>query len=407
MNIKLLLSWVLLVCLCTAEVSGQFWNPEAGCVQDVNGECVPNTLLTAVPFLRIVPDARGGALGDAGIATSADPYSAHYNSSKLAFVQNDMEVSATFTPWLRNLGLTDVYLLYAGLYKRIDDFQTFGANIRFFSLGDINFTDINGNSSGTGRPREFEIGMSYARKLTDNFSAGIGGKFIYSNLASGQQVGGIDISAGTAFAADISATYISNPDLQGPGSSLSVGLSLTNIGSKITYTQSSEKEFIPANLGIGAAYLINLDDFNSVTFALDFNKLLVPTPIPVDHPDYDTDQNGRPDYREKSTFAGVFGSFADAPGGFSEELKEFSTSFGVEYWYDQQFAVRAGYYYENPLKGARQYITVGVGLRYNVFGIDISYLAPTNVQRSPLDNTLRFSFSFALGEGGLGGGGGN
>ncbi len=398
MKSLLRLGLLFLFALHLSPSQAQFWDPSKGCVADVNGECVPNTLLSAVPFLRIIPDARGGGMGDVGLATSADPYSLHYNASKLAFAERDMDISATYTPWLRNLGLTDVYLLYSSLYKRIDDLQTFGASIRFFSLGDINFTDINGNPTGSGRPREFELSMAYARKLTDNFSAGIGGKFIYSNLASGQQVQGVDITAGTAFAADISVYYNSNPDLQGPGNNLSIGLALNNLGSKITYTNESDKEFIPANLGIGAAYKMNIDDFNSLTIGLDFNKLLVPTPIPSDHPDYDTDGDGKADYREKSMFSGIFGSFTDAPGGFSEELKEWTTSFGVEYWYNNQFAVRTGYYYEHPLKGDRQYITVGLGLKYNVFGIDISYLAPTNTQRSPLDNTLRFSFSFALGE---------
>lgn len=380
------------------KLSAQVFDPVAGCVVDPNGQCIPNTLLSAVPFLRINPDAIGGAMGDAGIATAPNPYSAHYNASKLAFVTKESEISAAYTPWLRNLGLTDVYLAYLGGYKKIDEFQTFGYNLRFFSLGEISFRDNNGNPIGDGRPREFEVGLSYARKLTDHFSAGLGGKFIYSNLASGQQVQGLDITAGTAFAADISVTYNSNPNLNGPGSAFAIGASISNLGSKISYTSSVEREFIPTNLGIGTAYMVNLDDFNSLTFALDFNKLLIPTPIPPDHPDYDKDGDGKADYRNKSTFAGVFGSFSDAPGGFSEELKEFATSFGIEYWYDKQFAVRAGYFYEHPLKGDRQYITVGAGLKYNVFGIDISYLAPTNSQRSPLDNTLRFSFTFAFGE---------
>lgn len=396
--LRLLIFISTVVVINLSKINAQVFSPSAGCVVDPNGQCIPNTLLSAVPFLRINPDAIGGAMGDAGIATAANPYSAHYNASKLAFATKESEISAAYTPWLRNLGLTDVYLAYLGGYKKIDEFQTFGYNLRFFSLGEISFRDNNGNPIGDGRPREFEVGLSYARKLTDNFSAGLGGKFIYSNLASGQQVGGLDITAGTAFAADISVTYNSNPELRGPGSALSIGASISNLGSKISYTASNEREFIPTNLGIGTAYLVNLDDFNSLTFALDFNKLLIPTPIPPDHPDYDLNNDGKADYRNKSTFAGVFGSFSDAPGGFSEELKEFATSFGVEYWYDKQFAVRAGYFYEHPLKGDRQYITVGAGLKYNVFGIDISYLAPTNSQRSPLDNTLRFSFTFAFGE---------
>ncbi|MEL6124461.1 MAG: type IX secretion system outer membrane channel protein PorV, partial [Bacteroidota bacterium] len=235
-------------------------------------------------------------------------------------------------------------------------------------------------------------------KLSPKFSAAVGGSFIYSNLASGFQVGGVDITAGTAFAADISMAYNSNPDLVGPGVNWSWGLAITNLGSKISYTnaENSQAEFIPTNLGIGAALTQNIDEYNTITFALDMNKLLVPTPFPVDHPEFSLDGDGVGDYRQKSTFAGVFGSFSDAPGGFSEELQELSFSLGAEYWYDRQFAVRAGYFYENPNKGDRQFLTIGVGLRYNVFGIDLSYLAPTNTQRSPLDNTLRFSFTFGL-----------
>jgi len=374
---------------------GAFWDPGKGCVVDANGACVPNTLLTATPFLTIVPDARAGAMGDAGVAISPDANALHFNTSKLAFVGGETELAATYTPWLRNLGLSDVYMAYLGGYKRIDELSTFAGALRYFSLGDINFTDINGAPTGTGKPREIEITLGYARKLSENLSVGIAGKFINSNLASGQQVGGVDINPGNAFAADISFTYTSNTHFGADGGNFSAAVSMTNLGSKISYTSSSTREFLPANLGLGAAFQMNFDDFNSFTVALDVNKLLVPTPIPFDHPDY---ENGGdpdvPDYREKGTFSGIFGSFSDAPGGFSEEIKEFSASLGFEYWYANQFAVRAGYYYEHPLKGDRQFITLGVGLKYNVFGLDISYLAPTNTQRSPLDNTLRFTFRF-------------
>ena len=378
-------------------VNAQVYDPGKQCVIDPNGDCVPNTLLSAVPFLRITPDAIGGAMGDAGIATAANPYAMHYNPAKLAFANKESELAATYTPWLRNLGLNDVYLAYLGGYKKLDDLQAFGYNLRFFSLGEISFTDASGNPLGTGRPREFELGVGYARKLSENLSAAVGGKFIYSNLASGLQVQGVDIVAANSFAADISFMYNSNPDLgTNPGSSFGVGAAISNLGAKISYTDNAQnrKEVIPTNFGLGTSYKMNIDDFNSITFALDFNKLLVPTPVPQGDPNYDRDSDGIPDYRQKGTFEGVFGSFADAPGGFKEELQEVALSFGVEYWYDQQFAVRTGYFYEHQLKGFRQYITVGFGIKYNVFGIDISYLAPTNNQRSPLDNTLRFSFSF-------------
>ncbi len=384
----------LIVLLFIYQIHGQIFDPGKGCVIDANSKCVPNSLLSAVPFLTIIPDAIGGGMGDAGAATAADPYSLHYNASKLAFAEKESSFAASYTPWLRNLGLTDVYLAYLGGYKRINDQESFGAAFRFFALGEINFTDVNGQPLGSGRPREFELSAAYARKLSPKLSAAVGAKFIYSNLASGFQVGGVDITSGKAFAADISLTYHSNPDLQGVGTDFGFGASITNLGSKISYTNSSAREFIPANLRLGAAYKMNMDEYNTITFALDFNKLLLPTPYPVDHPNYDENNDNIADYRQKSTFGGVFGSFGDAPGGFSEELREFSISFGAEYWYDQQFAVRAGYFYEHPLKGDRQYLTIGIGLKYNVIGIDIAYLAPTNSQRSPLDNTLRFSFTF-------------
>ncbi len=396
-KVRFTLLLLFIAVLGTVPSVAQFWDPQRGCVLDANSQCVPNTLLTAVLFLTIAPDARSGAMGDAGIAVSPDANSLHYNASKLAFVDKDVELSATYTPWLRNLGLSDVYMAYLSGYKKIDELQSFAGALRFFSLGDINFTDINGAPTGTGKPREIEVTVAYARKLSDKLSAGIAGKFINSNLASGQQVQGIDIMPGNAFAADISFTYSSNTNFGANGGNFSAGVALSNLGSKISYTSNSQREFLPANLGLGTAFKMQLDDFNSLTIALDLNKLLVPTPIPFDHPDYDTDSNNVPDYREQSTFGGIFGSFADAPGGLSEEIKEFSASLGFEYWYNNQFAVRAGYFYEHPLKGDRQFITLGVGLKYNVFGLDISYLAPTNTQRSPLDNTLRFSFKFDLG----------
>ena len=387
--------YCILLSFSIAQVEAQvIWNPEAQCATDVNGQCVPNTLLSAVPFLTIIPDAIGGGMGDAGGATAVNPYSMHYNSSKLAFADRESSFGLSYTPWLRNLGLTDVFLAYIGGYKRISDQETFGGSFRYFSLGEINFTDINGGPLGSGQPREFELTAAYARKLSPKLSAAVGAKFIYSNLASGQSIGTIDVTSGKAFAADISMTYHSNPDLRGIGTDFAFAASVTNLGSKISYTASAAREFIPANLRLATAYKMNMDEYNTVTFALDLNKLLVPTPYPFGHPEFDEDGDGTADYRQKSTFGGLFGSFADAPGGFGEELKEFAISIGAEYWYDQQFAVRAGYFYENALKGDRQYLTIGLGLKYNVIGIDIAYLAPTNSQRSPLDNTLRFSFTF-------------
>lgn len=355
------------------------------------GECA-NAIPTAVPFLRITPDARSGAMGDAGVAISPDANSMHINSSKLAFVDQDFALSATYSPWLRSLGLQDVYLAYLSGFKRIDELQTLGFSLRYFSLGDIQFTNENGEPTGFGRPNEFELAAGWARKLGENFSVGINGKFIYSNLAAGQEVGGIEINPGVAGAADISFYY----KVPLEGSTLNLGLALTNLGSKITYTKETN-DFLPVNFGLGAAWDFQFDDYNQLTITADLNKLMVPTP---QHEFIDDNQNGINDYRDKPFFSGVLGSWSDAPEGFSEELKEISYSLGLEYWYDNQFALRAGYFYENPLKGNRQYITAGLGLKYNVFGINMSYLISTSntlANSNPLDKTLRFSLLFDFG----------
>lgn len=412
---KLLFSTLSLLFLLSFAVVA---TAQGNCIQDLetgewltadrSGPC-PNSVLTAVPFLRIVSDARSGAMGDAGIATSADPNALHFNDSKLVFADKSVGVSATYTPWLRALGLNDVYLAYLTGYTQLDEFQTIGVGLRYFSLGDIAFTDDNGQPLGNGRPNEFEVKASYARKLSDKFAAGIGAKYIFSNLASGQTVNGQEISAGTAFAADISFTYRTDMQLGSTESEFTAGLALSNIGSKITYTNaaSNARDFIPANFGLGAGLNMKINDYNTFAIVGEINKLMVPTPClgnPSD-PDYECDNgsnggtadNDIPDWKEQSSISGIFSSFGDAQGGFSEELREITYSFGMEYWYDQQFALRAGYYGEHDTKGARNYATVGLGLKYNIFGLNFSYLVPLSNQRSPLDNTLRFSLLFDFG----------
>ena len=365
-----------------------------GKLYNLGGTPCTNTILTAVPFLRIVSDARSGAMGDVGIGLSPDANAMHFNASKLVFAEQEIGVSATYTPWLRSLGLSDVYLAYLTGFYKLDEFQTLGMGLRYFSLGSIQFTDEEGQELLTGRPNEFEVAFAYARKLSDKLSAGITGKFIYSNLAAGQQLSSGDlIEAGVGGAADISFTYNTDIQTRNGKSDLTIGVAATNIGSKITYTKSIDKDFIPANLGIGAAWNLHLDDFNTLTFAADINKLMVPTPCPTGA-DCDLDGDGRVDYKQQSSVSGIFSSFSDAPEGFNEEVKELMYSVGVEYWYDKQFAVRAGYYHEHVQKGNRKFFTVGLGLKYNIFGMNFSYLVPTTNQRNPLDNTLRFSLLF-------------
>jgi hypothetical protein len=373
-------------------VNAQCYQGEDGRYYNLDGTPCTNTVVSAVPFLRIISDARSGAMGDAGIAVSADPNAMHFNASKLVFSDKSLGLAATYTPWLRSIGLNDVYLAYLTGFKKINDLQTVGFGLRYFSLGSIQFTDPNGTPLNTGRPNEFELSGAYARKLSEKLSAAVTGKFIYSNLAAGNIVNGEVIEPGIAGAADFSMTYKTPIKVSKGESDLTIGLAITNIGSKITYTNSLFRDFLPANFGLGGAWTINFDTHNSLTFTTDINKMLVPTPC--QGLDCDQDKDGRADYKDVSPVSAIFSSWADAPEGLSEEIKEFTYSVGTEYWYDKQFAVRAGYFSEHRQKGNRKFFTVGLGLKYNLFGLNFSYLVPTTSRRNPLDNTLRFSMLF-------------
>lgn len=344
-----------------------------------------NAVSTAVPFLRIAPDARSGGMGDVGIGLSPDANGWFYSPAKMAFAPQDMAFSVTYTPWLRQL-VGDIYLASLYGYKKIDDMQTIGGSLRYFSLGNITFTDIGGNYIGDFRPNEFALDAGYSRKLSDVFSAGIMLRFIYSNLASDFQVNGVAIKPGTSAAADISFFYHNEEmKLGGRDAKFNAGLNISNLGAKITYTKDAQnQDFLPANLGLGAALTVEIDDYNELTIAADFNKLMVPATY--------NSINGN--FRDLSVPSAIIKSFSDAPGGFSEELREIIYQVGLEYWYDQQFALRLGYFYEDGTKGGRNFATVGVGLKYNVFGLNFSYLVPTSNLRNPLDNTLRFSLNF-------------
>lgn len=348
------------------------------------------TITTAVPFLMIGPDARSGGSGDVGAATTPDGNSIFWNASKLAFVDKSVGFNVSYVPWLKGL-VDDIGLAYVSGYGRIDDKSTVAASLRYFSLGNITFTNEEGVSQGTYRPNEFAVDVAYARKLGENFSAAVTGKFIYSNLTLGQDVGGVESRAGTSVAADVTVFY--NKPLrfsEGRRGFWGLGGGIYNIGNKISYTSSTEKDFIPTNLKIGTSLAMDLDDYNFISLSLDFNKLMVPTP-----PVLDSAGNPIPPYKDNNvgTMQGMFQSFVDAP--FKEELQEITIAVGAEYWYDKQFAVRGGYFYENPNKGNRQYFTLGAGLRYNVFGLDFSYLIATN-PNNPLKNTLRFTLSYEI-----------
>jgi hypothetical protein len=355
-----------------------------------------NTITTAVPFLMIAPDARAGALGDAGVSSSPDINSMHWNPAKYVFLEDEMGFALNYTPWLRSL-VPDINLSYLTGYRKLDDLQTIAFSLKYFTLGDVNFTDEVGTPMGTVRPNEFSFDVAYARRLGDFISGAIAARFIYSDLTQGQLEGS---QAGISLAADVSVYYERELDWQNTPATFAAGVNISNMGNKITYTDDINADFIPINLRFGPSLRFDLDNFNQVALMVDFNKLLVPTP-----PIYARDENGNliptddgweiSEGRDpnRSVVGGMLGSFSDAPGGFSEELNEMTISAGVEYWYDQQFAIRGGYFYEHESKGNRKYFTVGLGLKYNVFGLDFAYVIPV-AQRSPLENVLRFTLTF-------------
>jgi len=357
-----------------------------------------NTITTAVPFLLISPDSKSGAMGDVGVATTPDANSLHCNPAKLAFVDDDMGFSMSYVPWLRAL-VPDINLSYLAGYKKLNDNESIGLELRYFSLGDITFTDILGTTIGQYKPSEFALGTSYSRKLSDDFSLAISGRYIYSNLTGGQSAGGIPTVAGQSIAADISGYYTKPIRIAGKDVDLAIGGNISNIGSKISYTETAVQDFIPINLRLGTAIGTEFDDYNKMSFAFDVNKLLVPTP-----PIYEGTGGDREIVEgmdpEVSVVSGIFQSFSDAPGGAKEEFREINYSIGTEYWYANQFAIRAGYFFEHDTKGGRKFFTFGSGVKYNVFALDFSYLI--NASRSingnnPLANTMRFTLVFDFG----------
>lgn len=348
-----------------------------------------NVVTSAVPFLRISPDARAGGMGDVGIATTPDANASFWNLAKAPFATSRTSIAATYTPWLKDLGLNDVYLASLAGYHQLDEEQAISASIRYFSLGNIQFTDFAGNDLQSFRPREYSIDLGYSRKLSANLGAGIALRYINSNLAGGQAVNGVQYKSGQAVAADLSLFHTG---VNETGQGLNWGVTLSNLGSKISYTSDAQqKDYIPANLGLGLAYTWVFDETSKFTGGIDVNKLMVPTPPGLN------DDSTLADYRNKSVISSWVSSFGDA-GSFGNELKEYQVSLGGEYSYNDQFMARAGYFYENKFKGNRKYFTLGFGLKYNVFGLNFSYLVPSGngVTRNPLSNTLRFSLVFDL-----------
>lgn len=352
------------------------------------------TISVAVPIIAVSPDARAGGMGDVGAATSPDANAVYWNTAKLAFLEDGTRsLSMSYTPWLNKL-VNDINLAHLSYAFKFDDRQGLALAMRYFSLGEINFRDESNVPQGTGQPYELTLNAGYGLKLSEFFSMGVGLRFIYSDLTNGLQTAGIETTPGSSLAADLGFYYQSRRYAMGSGQyqSFSGGLNISNVGGKISYGSSQESaDFLPANMRLGGAYHYEIDRYNKFSFYADANKLLVPTPPLRNNQGEITaglDDN-------VSAFAGVFQSFNDAPGGMSEEFEEINFNVGVEYWYDNKFAFRGGYQYEDPEKGYRQYYTIGLGIQYNVFGLDFAYLIPASaVVRSPLENTLRFTLLF-------------
>jgi hypothetical protein len=380
-----------------------------------------NTITTSMPFLSITPESRGGAMGDAGTALSPNSTSIFWNTAMLNFAEDDAEISISYTPWLRKL-TNDIHLSYLAGYKRLGERQAIAGSLRYFSLGEITFTDANAQIIREDKPSEFEIALGYAFKLSDKQSIGVNGKFAYSNLTGGLTVQGTQTKAGVAGIADISYAF-RNDEIRwfGYRGVYSFGATVNNIGNKIAYSVQSRRDFLPMNIKIGSAYTAELDKYNKITYSLEVQKLLVPTPPIIG-------QNSDGDFEiisgknnDVGVIAGLVQSFYDAPGvvqtdangdyvqnsdgsyavvkgtRFKEELTEINIATGLEYWYNNVFALRGGFFYENKNKGDRKFFTAGIAIQYNIFGLDISYLAALK-RDNPLANTLRFTLRFKLGE---------
>lgn len=360
-----------------------------------------NYISTGMPILLIAPDAVSAAMGDAGVASTPDAYSAHWNNAKFAFIEGQAGISTTYTPWLRKLKVGDMNLFYLGGYYRINDRSAAAASLTYFTLGDIDMTNIEGDKINTLHPNEFAIDATYALKLSDNLSLGATGRYMRSDLTNGQTIsdgsGNTATQAANSIAADIGLYLQKGID---KSQEYALGLFISNLGAKLSYSNDdNDKEFLPANLRLGGRYTNRIDEYNKISVLLDFNKLLVPTPpYTKDGVTYPSRYaNNYTEYNNIGVIQGAIQSFYDAPGGFAEEMHEIQISLGAEYWYASTFAFRAGYFYEHETKGGRQYATVGFGIRYNYFSGDFAYLIPTTkVSTNSLANTIRISIGLDM-----------
>lgn len=372
---------MIVTLLCIAKTNAQVINPN-----ELGGQV--NIISTAVPFLGITPDSRSGGMGNVGVAISPDINSQHWNPAKFAFIQGNMGFAMSYTPWLRKL-VNDINMYYVTGFKRLDDMQVISGSLRYFTLGEILFRETADDPGMPVKPNEFAIDLGYSRVLSDHFSGAVAFRYIRSDLNSGISQDG-SMQAGNSFAADLAFYFRTSTNLFGQNTQLASGLNISNIGSKLSY-DGDTKQFIPTNMRLGVALSTDLDAYNSVTFSVDANKLLVPTP------GLNTETQGdyAREYQDMSVTKAIFRSFSDAPRGFKEELQEISYSVGAEYWYDKQFAARVGYFHEHANKGNRKHFTAGVGLKFNMLTIDASYIIPV-VQNNPLANTVRFTLGIDL-----------
>ncbi|MBR5101628.1 MAG: type IX secretion system outer membrane channel protein PorV, partial [Muribaculaceae bacterium] len=356
-----------------------------------------NPITTGVTSLSITPDARGASMGDLGAATDPDVNSQFWNPSKYAFAYSGAGVSLSYTPWLRKI-VNDIYLANLAGYMKIGsgDNQAVSASLRYFSLGEIQTNDDAGNALSSINPFEMSVDIGYSRKLSEKFSMGVALRYIYSDLGYSEYSSTEQTKGSSAFAADISGYYTTYPIIGRNECQWSLGFNISNIGSKISYNGGDDPAFLPANLRLGTAFTFPLADYHNLTLSLDANKLLVPVkPRLTDYENQEAYEQALQDWKDLSSISGIFKSFNDAPGGFSEEMREITYSVGAEYAYNQQFFLRAGYFHENKYKGNRQYFSLGAGFSLNVLKIDAGYMIAT-AQNSPLDQTLRFTLSFDM-----------
>ncbi|WP_151085821.1 type IX secretion system outer membrane channel protein PorV [Hymenobacter baengnokdamensis] len=357
-----------------------------------------HTITTAVPILTLSPDARGAALGDAGVATSPDANAAFYNPGKLGFVNYKYAFSPSYSPWLRQI-TDDMSLSYLSGYGKVGDRGAISASLLYFNLGNIDYRDFQNLPNGNFNPKEYAFTVSYGQKLGENFGVGVSARYVRSNII-GSFPGGGDAQPGSSFAADLGAYYSKDATIGTGVYNLAFGLAVTNIGNKMVYRDATNPSFLPTQLRLGTAITREIDSYNKITLAFDATKLLVPSPYYETPNSKDTAQTARVqridrERQQQGIVSGIFSSFNDAPGGFKGELQEINLHGGMEYWYDNKIAARVGYFYENPHTGARQYLSFGLGAQLSVFGVDGTYLVP-NSQANPLAQTIRVSLHFNL-----------